>query len=63
MITKTSVQPGSVGEKKGWCFSVYYGDKDYPNFTSALFKTRLESAKELLQFIKTGKFVIYGSAE
>jgi len=61
-ITKTEVHKGSVGEKRGWAFSVYFG-REYPNLISALFKTKKEAELELERYKKTGKFVTYGSAE
>jgi len=67
MITKTEVHPGYLDYEKeritGWCFSVYYSGKTYPNFTSALFKTKAETIRELKRYKDTGEFVWYGSAE
>jgi len=57
MNEKIEVRKGSVGNKKGWCFSVGH------NFVSALFKTRKEAKSELVRYLKTGDFVWYGSAE
>lgn len=62
MITKTTVEKGTIGNKKGWCFSVYYG-RPYPNFISALYKTKREAQNKLDIYIQTGKFDWYGSAE
>lgn len=63
MITKTEVRKGKLGNKKGWCFDVYYQNNPYPNFISALFKTRKETKQELTRYLKTGDYRIYGSAE
>ncbi len=57
MTEKTRVRKGRIGDKEGWCFSVGQ------NFVSALFKTRKEAKAELERYLKTGDFVIYGSAE
>ena len=62
-VTKTEVHPGSVGSKKGWAFSVYYGGRDYPNVISALYKAKLEAQEQLARYLKTGKLDTYGSAE
>ncbi|MCK4636173.1 MAG: hypothetical protein KAT32_04910 [Candidatus Moranbacteria bacterium] len=62
MITKTEVYKSRVGEKRGWAFSVYYGRK-YPNFASALYKTKKETEEQLERFKKTGEYDYYGSAE
>lgn len=62
-VTKTEVHPGSVGSKKGWAFSVYFGGRNYPNLISALYKTKVETQKELDRYLETGEFDTYGSAE
>jgi hypothetical protein len=63
MITKTTIQKSSVGNKKGWSFSVYYNDRLYPNLISALYKTKKEIKQQLERYITTGKYDFYGSAE
>ena len=63
MITKTLVREGSIGEKKGYCFEIYYNNRRYPNFISALFKTELGTKRQLTRFLKTGQFSWYGNAE
>ena len=63
MITKTTIHKGFVGNKKGWAFSVYFDNREYPNIISALFKTKRETQKELEIYLSTGKFKTYGSAE
>jgi len=63
MITKTDVDTGSVGNKKGYCFSVYFDDREYPNLISALYKTKLGAKRKLNRYIKTGEFDFYGNAE
>lgn len=61
-ITKTEIRRGCIGSKKGWAFDVYYG-REYPNLISALYKTREEVVEKLDDYVKTGKFDTYGSAE
>lgn len=63
MITKTEVHKGFIGNKKGWAFSVYFDNREYPNIISALFRTKRETKSELERYIETGEFVTYGSAE
>ena len=68
MITKTTIEKGSLfyeGGKvaKGWCFSVYFNGKKYPNIISALYKTKKEIKEQLSRYIKTGKYDLYGTAE
>ena len=63
MITKAEVEKGSLGNKKGWNFSVYFNNRPYPNFISALFKTKREAEKDLKMYKETGDFRLYGSAE
>ena len=63
MITKSEVREGTIGEKKGYCFEVYYDNREYPNFISSLVKTKLGSQRNLLKYIRTGKFSLYGNAE
>lgn len=63
MITKTEVRNGSVGEKRGYCFEVYYDNRPSPNVISALFKTRLGTQRKLSAYVKTGRIDFYGNAE
>jgi len=63
MITDTQVRRSAVGSKKGWCFDVYFSGKEYPNFTSALYKTHKEAEAKLKIYEDVGKFDWYGSAE
>ena len=62
-ITKTEINKSSVGNKKGWAFSVYFSNRPYPNFTSALYKTKKEIVIELDRYLETGDYDFYGSAE
>lgn len=66
-ITKTEIRLGWLDYEKervnGWCFSVYYSGRPYPNFISALFKTKAEAVRELKRYQDTGEFAWYGSAE
>ena len=63
MVTKTTVQKSSVGEKKGWAFAIYYNNASFSNFISALYKTKKETEKQLQRYLDTGKFDTYGNAE
>ena len=63
MITKTEVYKSNIGNKKGWVFSVYWDNRPYPNFASALYNTKREIQLQLDRYINTGKFDLYGSAE
>ena len=63
MITKTLVRQGNVGDKVGYCFEVYYNNREYPNIISSLAKTEIGAKAQLTRFLKTGKFSLYGNAE
>ena len=63
MITKTVVRQGNIGNKTGYCFEVYYNNRDYPNFISSLVKTEIGAKRQLTRYINTGKFSLYGNAE
>jgi hypothetical protein len=64
---------GSLGNKKGEAYSVYYSDRTkgkttergYPNYISALFKTKKEAREDAEKFKKGGASATewYGSAE
>jgi len=62
-ITKTTIHKGWVGNKKGWAFSIYWDNRNYPNLISALYKTKAEARFHLERYLKTGKLDTYGSAE
>lgn len=51
------VKRSSAGNKEGWHFVVR------PNFTSALYKTKKEAEDKLDEYLETGKFDFYGTAE
>ena len=57
------VRKGNIGNKKGWCFEVYYNDRTYPNIISALYKTKKEAEEKFLDYNETDKLDFYGSAE
>lgn len=63
MITKTEIYKGFVGNKRGWAFSVYYNNREYPNLRSAIYRTKREIKEQLERYLKTGKFDTYGTAE
>lgn len=58
---KTEVKHGSLGNKKGWHFLVYYSA--IPGIVSALYKTKKEAQAKLNLYLTTGKWDAYGSAE
>jgi len=59
------VRKGSIfdGKKRGWAFTVTYGDREYPNIISALYKTKKETIEKLIDFFNDDKLDTYGSAE
>lgn len=63
MITKTNVDRARLDNKKGWAFSVYWDNREYPNLISALYKTKKETEAQLKRYLETGEFDTYGSAE
>ena len=63
MITKTVVGQGHVGNKKGYCFSVFFNGRPYPNFISALYRKAKKAKTMLKVYVETGKFDWYGDAE
>ena len=62
-ITKTEVRPGRIGDKTGFCFDVYWDDREYPNLISALFTTEERAAAERDRYLETGEYDTYGDAE
>lgn len=62
-ITKTEINKGTVGKKRGWCFVVYFDNRPIPNLISALYKTKLEITEQLNRYLTTGGFDFYGTAE
>lgn len=60
---KGIVRKGNIGKKKGWCFVVFYDDREYPNIISALYKTQKETKKKLLDYLFYDKLDTFGSAE
>jgi len=63
MITKTKIYIGCVGKKEGWAFSCYYNNRPYPNFKSAIYRTKKEIKQQLERYLKDGSFDTYGTAE
>ena len=63
MVTNTIVRPGKVGDKKGYCFEVYWDNRPFPNFVSSLVKTERGAKRNLARYLKTGEFSLYGNAE
>jgi len=63
MITKTEIHKGFIGKKRGWAFSIYFNNKEYPNLISALYKTKKQIQVQLQRYIDTGKYDTYGTAE
>jgi hypothetical protein len=62
-ISKIVIERSSVGEKKGWAFQVFWTDRPYPNFISALYKTKRETVLQVDRYLKDKSFDYYGSAE
>ena len=46
-----------------WCFDVSFDGRDFPNFTSAMYKTKTEVKSQLSRYMETGSFDWYGTAE
>lgn len=63
MITKTEVTKGSLGNKKGWSFHVYWENRPYPQIISGLYKTKRTATKQLERYLATKEFDFYGDAE
>jgi hypothetical protein len=63
VFDRTEVHEATVGDKEGWAFSLYLKGRSYPQFVSALYKTKPEAEQQLQRYIQTGKFDTYGSAE
>lgn len=62
-ITKIEINNGFIGDKEGFNFSVYWDEREYPNFVSALYKTRLGAKRKAIKYLETGQFSLYGNAE
>lgn len=62
-ISGIRIDAGSIGEKKGFNFSVTWDERDYPNFVSALYKTRLGAKRKAIKYLRTGEYNLYGNAE
>lgn len=63
MITKTNVRKGNIGNKKGWCFEIYFNNTNYPGLISALYTRKYEAENALDTYYNTGEFETYGTAE
>ena len=63
MITKTEIHKSRISYNKGWAFSVWWDNRPYPNFISALYKTKKTATVKLKEYLKSGKFDFYGDAE
>ena len=57
------IVPSSVGDKRGYSFSVFFGGRNYPNFVSALYSSKMEAKTASKRYMENGKFDIYGTAE
>lgn len=62
-ITKIVVRRSSCGSKHGWAFEIYWANRPYPNFASALYKTKREAIKQLNRYLSGNGFDYWGSAE
>lgn len=63
MITKTEVLKGTIGNKKGWNFKVFWNNQPYPNLISGLYKTKRTATEKLEYYLATKEFDFYGDAE
>ena len=63
IISKVIIERSSDGDKKGWSFQVFWADRPYPNFISALYKTKRETISQVERYLKDKGFDYYGSAE
>ena len=63
MVTKAEIRKVRTGKGEGYCFDVYYGNKEYPNFTSSAVKTERGCQRMLNKYLETGFFTLYGNAE
>ena len=62
-ITSIQINESSVGYKQGFSFSVIWDKREYANFVSALYKTRLGTKRKAIKYLKTGEYGFYGNAE
>lgn len=63
MITSTNIGKATCGNKQGWAFSITWDDRPYPNFISALYRTRKEAQAQLRRYLDGNGFDYYGTAE
>ncbi len=63
MITKTEIHEGSLGNKKGWVFYIYFNNLYHPNVISCLYKTKQTATEKCNHFVETGNLDTYGDAE
>lgn len=63
MITSTKIEKATCGDKQGWAFSITWDGRPYPNFISALYRTRKETQAQLERYLNGKGFDYYGTAE
>ena len=62
-VSKTVVRRGTLANLEGWAFEVYYRDREYPNFISALYSTKRKAEEALQKYLDTGEMEFYGDVE
>lgn len=62
-ISRVDIRKGTVGDKQGFCFDVFWHDRKHSNFTSALYKTHAGTVRKVTKYLRTGEFSLYGNAE
>lgn len=62
-VSKVTFNEVNTKKGKGWSFSVYWGDRDYPNMVSSAVKTNKGSIRQATRYLNTGEFSLYGNAE
>ena len=63
MAKRWLVRKGNIGNKKGWCFEIYFDKRTYPNIISALYKRKYEAFNKVVSYLLDDKLDTYGSAE
>lgn len=57
------IHTDTIGDIRGWGFSVYFGGRKYPNITSGVYTTKAKAMAAYHLYTKTGKIEFYGDAE
>jgi hypothetical protein len=62
-ITRAEIRQVNTKKGIGYCFNVYWDNREYPNFTSSAVKTKKGAQRNLNIYLETRKFSLYGNAE